>query len=353
MVSSNALRLRCIEVVAESHDVKSFHFECINGKAFSHQAGQFLTLDLKLPAETGEPDRIRRCYTISSAPDGQSGAAGSFSITVKAKPEGLVSNWLHRSLRVGTELDALPPGGTFCIAARTPQKYLFVCGGVGITPVLAMTRWLASGQVNPDQITFVQCARAPQDLLFVDELTRLQQQGLIDLHLLPAEAPADWTGERGKINADYLRAKCPDLLERHLYCCGPDPFMKHVRTLWLDAGGRPDAYFEERFAVETSTDGGLPKLAISPGGAEPSLHLQASQLTVASLGDMTVLEAVRSVGIEIPSSCELGICGTCKIRKLSGRVIQQPQGGIEDEEIEQGWILACCSRVLDEVVIDV
>lgn len=125
--------LVCRRVLDITHDVKSFHFASPDGRVFSFQPGQFITLDLVVD---GSP--IQRCYTVSSPPT----RPHLISITVKRVPDGPVSNWLHENVVAGTTLQVKAPLGGFTLRAPTAPKYLFLSAGSGITPVMSMTRTL-------------------------------------------------------------------------------------------------------------------------------------------------------------------------------------------------------------------
>jgi ferredoxin len=83
-----------------------------------------------------------------------------------------------------------------------------------------------------------------------------------------------------------------------------------------------------------------------------SITFTASGVTAPCLPGQTVLEVARQAGVRIPAACEAGLCGTCKILKQHGSVVIEHDGGILDEEIEEGYILACCSRPDQELHVD-
>ena len=104
-------------------DVKTFVFSAREPRLFRYKPGQFLTLDLPIGGQV-----INRCYTISSAPT----RGHLISITVKRVPGGIVSNWLHDTLKPGYELRASVPLGEFTAFDHHAPKYLFLSGGSGI-----------------------------------------------------------------------------------------------------------------------------------------------------------------------------------------------------------------------------
>lgn len=330
--------MRCTAVTQESNDVRTFHLRAAEDGSFpEYLAGQFATLELDIDGQ-----HVRRCYTISSTPVDE--GSPEITFTVKAKSGGQVSPWLHDNLVPGQTVRVLPPAGRFCINSIEPRKYVFVAGGVGITPLLSMARWLVRKNA-PIDLIFIQCARYAHDLLFVDELRRMTDDYQGFRLVLQPSSSENWEGTSGRLTQSRLLELVPDLSERHVYCCGPEGFMQHVQSLALQSGVPATSYFEESFELGAlgSSDSPLEQVQV---------RFARSGCTVDSNGSQTLLEAARSAGINVPYSCEAGICGSCKVKVLSGEVDHQHQGGIEDYEIAEGWILSCCSRPLTTVDLD-
>ena len=122
---SQSEELECTMVLEDSADVKTFCFQTSRPSWFRYAAGQFVTLQVTIDGQTH-----MRCYTLSSSPS----RPVCVTITVKAEPGGKVSNWLHANLKVGDRIRASGPAGIFSIALHPADKYLFLSGGVGITP---------------------------------------------------------------------------------------------------------------------------------------------------------------------------------------------------------------------------
>jgi len=124
----------------------------------------FLTLHL---APNGFP--IQRSYTIASTPTWRD----RIEITVKREDEGLVSPWLHEELKAGDELEFEAPNGTFCFNGRDAESILLIGGGVGITPLMSVVRYLTDTRW-PGKIHLVLSFRTPRDFIFREELSELQ-----------------------------------------------------------------------------------------------------------------------------------------------------------------------------------
>ena len=360
--------LRCAAVLQVTHDIRSFVFEPAvaageRAGVFSFAPGQFITLLLEID---GMP--ISRCYTISSPPT----RPHRLSITVKRVPGGPVSNWLHDNVVPGTELTVAAPGGAFTFPPPdaghyTDGKYLFLSAGSGITPLMSMTRTLADLGADVD-VAFLHSARTPSDIVFRHELAAhaALMPGLTVSHVCEDDHVSEvWTGARGRLTPDLLRALVPDFRDRTVFCCGPGPYMAGVRDILTGLGFDLAKYHEESFvfpAAPTLPDpSDLADPSDVPEHVEGAPAESAVGFTVAfpKLGksvvcapDQTILDAAIRAGIRVASACGEGMCGTCKSSLLCGEVDMNHNGGIRPREIREGKVLLCCSKPLSDVEID-
>jgi len=146
-----------------------------------------------------------------------------------------------------------------------------------------------------------------------------------------------------------LGLMAPDYLEREVFCCGPEPFMRAVREMLGSLGFDMARYHEESFAAPALDE--VPVETVSPA-AISEITFAGSGKVIACDGTDTVLTLAKRAGLNIASSCNFGLCGTCKVKKLSGEVAMVRNGGISDAEIAEGFILACCARPQGSVTMD-
>ncbi|PUA16894.1 hybrid-cluster NAD(P)-dependent oxidoreductase [Glaciimonas sp. PCH181] len=369
--------LNCVQVRAETHDVKSFIFATPDNRSFTFQPGQFITLELEINGEA-----INRCYTISSSP----ARPHTLSITVKRVPGGPVSNWLHDNLKAGDSVRVLGAAGEFTCATFQAAKYLFLSAGSGVTPLMSMTR--AHYDLADDRdITFIHSARTPDDIIFERELALIasnQQHFRARFICERLGARRDWHGPTGMLSLPALVLMAPDFMEREIFVCGPAPYMKAVRTMLDQAGFDRQHYHEESFSFESLPDEVREEVqeAVTVAHAETVAETAASTPAIASIpyeplattvllaadsfkvmfqksareivcgAQQHVLEAARATGVRLASSCAQGMCGTCKVKLISGKVAMQHKGGIRQREIDQGMVLLCCSKPLTDLVVD-
>ncbi|MFB9133676.1 2Fe-2S iron-sulfur cluster-binding protein [Vibrio olivae] len=346
--------VRCVKTIQETWDTRTYCFMAEQPIMFFFKPGQFVTLELEIDGE-----QIFRSYTISSSPS----VPYSFSITVKRVPGGLVSNWLHDNMSEGMELAAHGPVGQFNSIDYPSDKALFLSGGVGITPVMSMARWAYDTNTDLDMV-FIHSARTPRDIIFRHELEFMSSRiANFDLHLIceRIESGQEWSGYRGYLDNIKMQIMVPDLLEREVFCCGPAPYMKAIRFLLEHLGFDMRRYHEESFGAtpETIEEQAAQDAEAAEEAAEamhPSDLLEVTFLdtdksALVAPGE-TVHSAAAKAGIHIPKACGMGICGTCKVKRIEGEVEMSHNGGITDEDVEDGYILSCCSVPLSDVKVE-
>ncbi|WP_275055973.1 hybrid-cluster NAD(P)-dependent oxidoreductase [Cereibacter azotoformans] len=340
--------LECAMVVPETADCATFTFRAPSGAWFDYQPGQFVTLDLPLPG-----GNVQRTYTISSSPS----RPLSISITVKAQPGSVGGRWMLDHLRPGMRLGAWGPAGIFSSLRHPAAKYLFISAGSGITPMMSMATWAWDSGEMPD-ITFVHAARRPSDIIFRDRLEQFANRvpGLQLRFTVEEPDPfRTWPGYRGRLSQIMLGLMAPDYLEREVFCCGPAPFMQAVREMLVSLGYDMARYHQESFGAPVHSEAEAPEINdVSPvETARAEILFATSGVTATCAETDTVLAVARRAGLNIPSGCTFGLCGTCKVKKRSGDVHMVHNGGISDDDVAEGWILACCSNPMGRVEVEV
>lgn len=359
--SSGEITVRCIQAIAETHDVKTFRFVAEPPVLFSYQPGQFVTLDLEI-----EGKRVMRPYSISSTPS----RPHILEITVKRvpapadnpdTPPGLVSNWLHDHLTVGSQVKLTGAMGKFTLD-DTAQKLLFISAGSGITPMMSMSRWLCDMGADVD-IVFVHSARSPRDLIFRHELESMAARYdnfKLAVTTTGSESGQAWQGYTGRLNEPMLQVIAPDLQQRTVYVCGANSFMEGVKTMLKTLGLPKENYHQESFGnskkrCSEQDSQKFPTQMITEANTtvEPTQH-QSPMVVFAKSGkemlwerDDSILEIAEQEGIEIPFGCRMGACGACKIPLLKGEVDYD-----DDSRCEPGYLLSCIAKPMGRVVIE-
>lgn len=342
--------------VQVTHDVVTLVLEPTRPGTFAFLPGQFVTLVVDVD---GEP--VERCYTISSPPT----RPHLLTVTVKRIEGGRLSPHLHDHLAPGDRIEVRGPLGDFSVAAHPASRYLFLSAGSGVTPTLSTVRTMAD-LAELDDVVVVHSARTPADLVCGGELDTLAaaHPGLRVVWVCEDDSPgsAAWPGPRGRLDADLLRSHVPDVAEREVFTCGPPGYMDATRRLLRDLGVDPGRSHEESFTIGEPGAPDLPAQAASIAPVveisdvvevvAPTVTFGRSGREVACPLGMTVLDAATAAGIDLPSSCGGGLCGTCKSDLLSGSVAMSHQGGIRPREIAAGKFLPCCSTPDGDIVVD-
>lgn len=342
MTGSPFVEATCLDIRSENWNVKTFRFRTANSDSgFEFEAGQYVTLGLEIGGET-----IYRCYTVSCAPESR--GPGEFEITVKHSPGGLVSTWLHETLQANMKAQVSHATGDFVLPHDRSEPLLFIAGGVGITPLMSMARQLHA-QGKAADIEFLQFARTSDDILFRDELTKMgsSSHGIVPRFFASRSSNSDC--QPGRLCSDLLDKFVPGWKSRTVLCCGPDSFMADMRKAFVSSGGDPTRFHQESFNIPES-----PPVHVVTNAGVSIVRLSESGFDVSCEPGKTVLDAVHASlhGVKIPNACRSGVCGTCKLRLLDGKVDMQHNGGITDDEVDEGYILTCCSVPLSNITVE-
>ena len=270
------------------------------------------------------PNGLLRKYSLCNDP----AERDRYQVAVKreANGRGGSANLIDRT-KVGDQLMVIPPVNDFALPPRA-QDFLFIAGGIGITPIMAMIREV---KAQGKRFRLFYCSRSPETTAFTDELSKPEYEGLVTIH-----------HDQGDPSCS-LDLK-PILAERknreHLYCCGPRPLMEAVRH-FTDHWSPTAVHFEAFSEAETHKAGDKPfKVRLARSG-------KVLEVPVTK----TILEVLRESGLEVPSSCETGTCGTCRTKLLAREADHRDLVLADHERKDQ--IMICVSRARgDEITID-
>jgi ferredoxin-NADP reductase/DMSO/TMAO reductase YedYZ heme-binding membrane subunit len=195
--------LRVERIVQETPEVRTFRLVSPDGGrlSFDYRAGQYLILSLLIGGK-----KVTRTYTIASSPT----RPAYCELTIKREEKGLASRHLHDTVREGDLLNVSAPAGRFTFDEDRAKSVVLIAGGVGITPLMSILRFLTDRNWKGD-IHFLYCAKTPRDIIFHQELEDLRRR-FSNLHLVVTLTRAeamDWAGRKGRIGGDLLRQKQP------------------------------------------------------------------------------------------------------------------------------------------------
>ncbi len=353
--------LKVIALFQETPDVRTFRLAAIDGGTlpFDYLPGQYMNLQWNIDGK-----KVNRSYTIASSPT----RSDACELSIKREPKGLVSRFMHDTLRVGDTIKVSAPAGKFVFTGSDSNEVLLIAGGVGITPLMSIVRYLTDRSWTGD-IYFLVVAKTEQDLIFRDELTLLQKR-FPKLHvcttLTRAEPGGDWQGEHGRANETMLRKFVPLGVYTPCYLCGPEEMMEATRSLLLRVGMAASSIHTEAFVSpgvgtdstgirEFETFNALSSVdldSVTSQGETRQVQFKRSKNNCDIADDKSILEAAEQLDVELPFECRSGVCGQCKVRLLSGSVKMDSADALSPVERKQGFILACQSHPTSDVVID-
>ncbi|MDP9100883.1 MAG: ferredoxin--NADP reductase [Actinomycetota bacterium] len=325
-------RLRVKEVIAETHDARSLVFE---GPPLDYRPGQFLTL--RIPSDL-EP--TARCYSLSSSPH----VDELLKVTVKRTTGGYGSNWVCDTVVAGTELEVLPPAGHF--SPRDLDTDLLLCaGGSGITPIVSIIK--SALQVGRRRIVVLYANRDESSVIFADELAALSashSDRLVVLHWLESV--------QGLPSVVQLRELLRPYADFSAYLCGPAPYMAAVERALAELAVPRDRIHVERFQSLASAPWDAPVDIVEDGGPTATVHVDLDGTTtqLAWPRSTRLLDLLLAKGLDAPYSCRQGNCSACACKLVSGEVTMVANSVLEQEDLDEGWVLACQSLPVSDVV---
>ncbi len=269
------------------------------------------------------PNGSIRNYSLSNAPQERD----RYVIAVKRDANGRGGSLsMADDVEVGDLLPVAAPQNEFELTERARQ-FIFVAGGIGITPILSMMRHLNASTDTPFKLYY--CTRNPELTAFLDELSGAEFSNAVVIHHdfgNPADAYDFWPVFDKPSNGT------------HVYCCGPRPLMDSVQD--MTGHWPPGTVHFESFGVDQScfTENRPFSVTLSRSGK----HLEVP-------AERSILEVLRANDIRAPSSCESGTCGSCRTHLIAGDVEHRDRVLREDEHHNQ--IMICVSRAKNDVLV--
>lgn len=331
--TARELRGRVVDIVPETDDAATIVIRPGWGWCADYQPGQYVGIGVNLGGRWHW-----RSYSISSAPSVGVTAAGERSrgdrhltITVKAMPEGFLSEHLVRGLEPGTVVRLARPQGEFVLPSPPPPKILFWTGGSGITPIMCMLRTLDRRATMPD-VVHVHAASSPEASIFREERAELASRH-------PTLRIEDWFDDEGApSDVRRLDEACPDWREREAWVCGPPSMLEDAERAWERARVREWLHLE-RFATALTTKGAGGHVVFARSGKEANVD-----------GATTLLEAGERAGVPMPFGCRMGICHTCVLPLKKGSVRDLRDG---TELGENQGVQTCVTAAAGSCVLDI
>ena len=353
--------LKVIAVKKETADCVSVTFEIPEAlqQDFNFKQGQSLSMRATINNE-----EVRRTYSICSSP-----LDNEWKVAIKKVEGGLFSSFANKELKNGDVLEVMQPVGKFYVELNplNRKNYIAFAAGSGITPLLSIIK--TTLQTEPDsQFTLVYGNKNRSSIIFFEELEGLKNKFLQRFNFINIlsrermDAPVNF----GRINTEKLKelSKLIDYTSfDESFICGPEEMIFCVKDFLESKGIEKKKIHFELFTTPVQNKSGV-------GSREPAYRTGRSEVDsgpkskisvkldgrsfdfdLSLTSDTTILDAALKQGADLPFACKGGVCCTCKARLIEGEVSMDVHWGLEEEEIEQGYILTCQSHPKTEKVV--
>lgn len=312
---------------------------------FRHTPGQHLNVRRFVDGE-----EIRRSYSIC-APAGESPA---LKVGIRLVEDGAFSTYALKELAAGDVVDVMPPTGRFVLAPR-PGRYAAIVGGSGITPVLSIASTLLAREPSA-RFCLIRSDRTVASTMFLEETADLKDRYPDRFQLVSTLSREEQQAglPSGRLDEARLGELLPALLPVSeidgWYLCGPLGLVRSAESALSTLGVPSGSVHQEIFHVaEPAADAAVPRWN-APSGATVTATLDGRSGSWTVQDGESVLETVLRNRADAPYACKGGVCGTCRVRLLSGEVRMERNYALEDDELAAGYVLACQSRAATESV---
>ncbi|MGH1334482.1 MAG: 2Fe-2S iron-sulfur cluster-binding protein [Aureispira sp.] len=356
------LKVKDVKAATENAVVLSFDIPQDLKETFAYQHGQYLTLKFMFRGE-----QQRRAYSICSSPSMDK----DLKIAVKRVYKGLVSNHINDQVKLGTEIEVMPPQGHFTTALDPNQSkdYFLFCSGSGITPMLSILKSVLEEEPK-SQVCLVYGNRQEDSMMFKEELDQLQQRFAGQLKVfhtlskpkerkeggvfgLFAKRVTDWQGRTGRIDATLVK----DIFTNNrrgntpveAFMCGPEGMMRTAEATLKALDVDEKNIHIEWFVVEDKK----PSAEGNGNGAKAIVNMNGKKIELMLEPNETILDGLLRIDEDPPYSCMSGACSTCTCKVVSGAVEMERCLALSDEEVKNGYILSCSAvPTTDEVEVN-
>jgi ring-1,2-phenylacetyl-CoA epoxidase subunit PaaE len=344
------LRVREVERLTDDAVAVTFEVPPELHDAFRHVPGQHVTLRREVDGV-----EVRRTYSICS-PAVPAPAEPVLKVGIRLVEGGAFSTYALKELSAGDTVDVMPPMGRFTLRPR-PGRFAAIVGGSGITPVLSIAATLLAEQPGA-RFCLVRTDRTAASAMFLEEVAELKDRHPGRFHLVHTLSREERQAglPTGRLDAGRLVGLLPALLPvadvDGWFLCGPHGLVRGAESALTALGVPASAIHQEIFHVDdASPDAGerTGRRAV-PGGSKLTATLDGRMGVWPAGGGETLLETVLRNRSDAPYACKGGVCGTCRVKLVSGEVSMDRNFALEPEEVSAGYVLACQSRPVTETV---
>ena len=342
--------LAVTEIEHDTDDSIILTFESPSGWRFDH--GQHVILRRHF-----DNVEVRRSYSICSrAPD------GPLRVSIKRVPGGVFSTWATNDLKVGERIDVMGPSGHFThdLLPAKSQRYTMLAAGSGITPIISIVATVLERE-PASAVSLIYVNRTSTSTMLLEDLEDLRDRfiGRLEISYLFTREATEAELLSGRPDRERFDALIGAGLfpadVGHVFLCGPIDLIETASDALVAAGADPIHIHRELFTADQlgSVRSVAPQeiddttATIATGTA--TLHGRDTSFTVYE-GD-SVLDAVQRERPDAPFSCRSGVCSTCQAKLVEGNVDMAVNYGLEQGDLDRGYVLTCQSRPTNTTVV--
>ncbi|MCS7004674.1 MAG: ferredoxin--NADP reductase [Cytophagales bacterium] len=345
---SDYFTLKVIKVIPETSDTVTIQLKQPFFKKVKYKAGQFLTILLTIDGK-----KVRRSYSMSSAPQ----VEDYLAITVKRVAGGLVSNYLNDKVKEDDSLEFMEPMGNFYIEPdKDKQRHITLLGaGSGITPLMSIAKAVLYAEPK-STVSLLYGSRNEQSIIFksaLDDLKSKFKERFQVVHSLSQPFNEDWNGFKGRISEahviNFINLVNKKPAENTLYyICGPEGMMREAQNALKRLRVPQNQIFIESFTPhqEETTSQNTEIL-----DQEVSIIHRGETHKIFVPKNKTILEIALEHGLDMPYSCQSGVCTACMAKCRSGKVYMSHNDGLSEADLQKGYVLLCTGHPLTHDVI--
>jgi len=346
--------LKVQSLVKTTPDCVVVEFEVPNDlkKTFAFKAGQYLTLKSQINDE-----EVRRSYSLCSSP-----LDHKWKVGIKHIEDGKFSTYANEVLKVGDTIDVMPPNGSFTIDIdnQKARNYIAFAAGSGITPMVSLIKTQLNAEPNSTFKLFY-TNKTVSSIILKEELEALKNAFMerFEIFYFLTKEKRNIPFLNGRMDTDKLDTIFTSISQvsqtDHVFSCGPEAMILLIKDYLMEKGMSKDQIHFELFTTEGSAQkivkeklkkkfkGKTTDVTILEGGK--SFNFEMAQ------GSNNILDEALVNSADLPFACKGGVCATCKCKLIEGDVKMLLSYGLEDDEVEAGYILSCQAIPTTEKVI--
>lgn len=345
------LRIKAIERSTEDSVVLEFDVPEELRQDYEYVQGQYLTLKAEINGE-----EVRRSYSLCSSP-----VDHIWRVAVKQVDNGRFSTYANTVLKAGDSLDVMTPMGNFYVESHSAQakNYVAFAAGSGITPICSIIK--THLEKEPDStFKLFYVNKNVRSIMLKEEIEALKNVYLERFELYHFLTRESRNSEllNGRLNEEKLETIFQKIVRKevtdHYFICGPTEMIFMIKDWLAEKGVEKEKIHFELFTTEGIPEKKTEAAAVSAPAPESSAVTitEGGKTFTFQFGiqaDNILDEAMRN-GADLPYACKGGVCCTCKALLVEGKVDMEVNYALEEEEVEEGYILTCQSVPKTEIV---